>query len=452
MSSTLSDNLPTPGFFTTAIQADENLNPFENSFKHGNTVLERSKPNVDVESETSDWPRPAYDDHVLPTSVAQEEYETLFGFSPRRQRSPSPKRETGRQLRQASQADLTNGISAPSPLIWNVGKSEERFGFGPQPMINTQEPSPPNSSDNSPVEWTFENFQPLLSPLHSMLTDTRPNDFCTRYGQVTPPIDLPNGLVTVDGTFKYDQSITPQSDFQTQSTGSAVDQVDSNLKRKRVAHPQSSVGGGNNASATKRQRKSNNRSKPIETAQAQEDKKRSKFLERNRVAASKCRQKKKEWTSNLESKARDLQNSKNQLALMVSSLKDEMLFLKGELLKHSNCNCSRIRDYLDQEVTSLAHPTMTQCPRLESPATRRCGSESSETPNIGDDLADRSTISPEPRAATSSESWDDESGSSDVPNGVQHHTDADIHALLSAQLSRPTATETKDQLTQAVGS
>ena len=89
-------------------------------------------------------------------------------------------------------------------------------------------------------------------------------------------------------------------------------------------------------------------------ARAEEDQKRNKFLERNRVAASKCRQKKKEWTSNLESRARTLQNERNQLSLMASSLKEEVLWLKGELLKHSTCDCERIRHYLNREANHLA--------------------------------------------------------------------------------------------------
>ncbi|KAI9757626.1 MAG: hypothetical protein M1815_000560 [Lichina confinis] len=89
-------------------------------------------------------------------------------------------------------------------------------------------------------------------------------------------------------------------------------------------------------------------------APAEDERKRNRFLERNRVAASKCRQKKKEWTSKLEGRARSLQLERDQLSIVVGSLKDEVLFLKGEMLKHSNCDCERIRHYLNREADNLA--------------------------------------------------------------------------------------------------
>ena len=114
-------------------------------------------------------------------------------------------------------------------------------------------------------------------------------------------------------------------------------------KRKR----NSANGDATNQSSPKRTRKytsrrSNNTNEPTKT----EDVKRSKFLERNRVAASKCRQKKKEWTQNLENRARQLQKDNNQLRLVVESCRQEILFLKGEILKHSQCECESIQTFI----------------------------------------------------------------------------------------------------------
>jgi hypothetical protein len=49
-----------------------------------------------------------------------------------------------------------------------------------------------------------------------------------------------------------------------------------------------------------------------------------------------------------------LQNERLQLQMMVNSLKSEMIFVREELLKHGNCGCERIRDYLNTEVNALA--------------------------------------------------------------------------------------------------
>lgn len=97
---------------------------------------------------------------------------------------------------------------------------------------------------------------------------------------------------------------------------------------------------------TPRRRKKSARKQSSAGSAADGDDKRNQFLERNRVAASKCRQKKKEWTSNLEQRARELQASKNSLALLVSSLREELLYLKGEALRHTNCGCTNVREYL----------------------------------------------------------------------------------------------------------
>ena len=91
-----------------------------------------------------------------------------------------------------------------------------------------------------------------------------------------------------------------------------------------------------------------------------EDVKRSKFLERNRVAASKCRQKKKEWTQNLENRARELQKNNNQLRVVVESCREEVLFLKGELLKHSQCDCESIQAFLKSGADSFVDHTLEE--------------------------------------------------------------------------------------------
>jgi bZIP transcription factor len=82
--------------------------------------------------------------------------------------------------------------------------------------------------------------------------------------------------------------------------------------------------------------------------------KREKFLERNRVAASKCRQKKKEWTSQLEGRARELTKDRHVLTATVAMLKNELLELKCKCLEHSDCQCGLIQDYLKKAVGQMS--------------------------------------------------------------------------------------------------
>ncbi|XP_007888219.1 cyclic AMP-dependent transcription factor ATF-2 isoform X1 [Callorhinchus milii] len=67
------------------------------------------------------------------------------------------------------------------------------------------------------------------------------------------------------------------------------------------------------------------------------DEKRRKFLERNRAAASRCRQKRKVWVQSLEKKAEDLCSTNVQLQNEVTLLRNEVAQLKQLLLAHKDC-------------------------------------------------------------------------------------------------------------------
>uniref|UniRef100_A0AAX7VJU3 Cyclic AMP-dependent transcription factor ATF-2 n=1 Tax=Astatotilapia calliptera TaxID=8154 RepID=A0AAX7VJU3_ASTCA len=67
------------------------------------------------------------------------------------------------------------------------------------------------------------------------------------------------------------------------------------------------------------------------------DEKRRKFLERNRAAASRCRQKRKVWVQSLEKKAEDLTSMNARLQTEVTDLRNEVARLKQLLLAHKDC-------------------------------------------------------------------------------------------------------------------
>ncbi|KAJ2844714.1 hypothetical protein IWW36_005073, partial [Coemansia brasiliensis] len=81
---------------------------------------------------------------------------------------------------------------------------------------------------------------------------------------------------------------------------------------------------------------------------------RQRFLERNRIAASKCRQKKKLWVQELERRAEDVTMQNRTLHIAVAQLKEEVMILKNQLLAHRNCNCSAIHQYLQAECAAVA--------------------------------------------------------------------------------------------------
>ncbi|NXP42836.1 ATF7 factor, partial [Leiothrix lutea] len=67
------------------------------------------------------------------------------------------------------------------------------------------------------------------------------------------------------------------------------------------------------------------------------DERRQRFLERNRAAASRCRQKRKLWVSSLEKKAEELTSQNIQLSNEVTLLRNEVAQLKQLLLAHKDC-------------------------------------------------------------------------------------------------------------------
>ncbi|KAJ5558336.1 hypothetical protein N7535_008549 [Penicillium sp. DV-2018c] len=96
--------------------------------------------------------------------------------------------------------------------------------------------------------------------------------------------------------------------------------------------------------------------------------KRAKFLERNRLAASKCRQKKKEHTQKLESDYKEQSDRKEQLMAEISRLRSEVLGLKNEVLKHAQCGDEPIKLHLAQMVKKITDGDVVPQPVLPGPS------------------------------------------------------------------------------------
>jgi hypothetical protein len=69
--------------------------------------------------------------------------------------------------------------------------------------------------------------------------------------------------------------------------------------------------------------------------------------EKNRLAASKCREKAKKHVDELREREKQLAAVRAQLTAHKTKLKEEMLALKNEILRHSDCNCDFIQQYLN---------------------------------------------------------------------------------------------------------
>lgn len=125
-----------------------------------------------------------------------------------------------------------------------------------------------------------------------------------------------------------------------------------NGKRKKSAEPMSVLKGGANGKRMKPASKiedmpaelegyesdeidedGNRRQKSSNGDGGDDEEKRKNFLERNRQAALKCRQRKKAWLASLQAKVEYLQSDNENLQGTVSALRNEVMFLKSQLMQ-----------------------------------------------------------------------------------------------------------------------
>ncbi|PLB53910.1 hypothetical protein P170DRAFT_431676 [Aspergillus steynii IBT 23096] len=122
--------------------------------------------------------------------------------------------------------------------------------------------------------------------------------------------------------------------------------------------------------APKRSGRRSGSSRLKSNANKEEREKREKFLERNRMAASKCRQKKRQNTERLQSQFQVAAEKKARLEAEVAQLHGEVLCLKDELLRHSQCDDQAIKNYLQQMVSHVTHQEepILRTPELSPPS------------------------------------------------------------------------------------
>ncbi|GKZ97878.1 hypothetical protein AnigIFM59636_001696 [Aspergillus niger] len=152
--------------------------------------------------------------------------------------------------------------------------------------------------------------------------------------------------------------ITSRGSITSVSSGGSAD---SNQSRSSVSSHSSS----NDSPVYSRQESSHRPSSPGSGMNERERRKRERFLERNRVAANKCRKKKKERAKQLERRCETVSQEKMLLESQVDHLRGEILSLKNELLRHSHCGDARIKCHLAKMVKQLSKKTGTTTPSPE---------------------------------------------------------------------------------------
>ncbi|KAI7866606.1 hypothetical protein BDF14DRAFT_1810649 [Spinellus fusiger] len=87
----------------------------------------------------------------------------------------------------------------------------------------------------------------------------------------------------------------------------------------------------------------------------EDEEKRKNFLERNRIAALKCRQRKKQWLSNLQGKVEYLSGDNDRLQMQAEQLREEIMSLKTLLLAHKDCPIAQANGFDPNTVKPIPH-------------------------------------------------------------------------------------------------
>jgi hypothetical protein len=212
-----------------------------------------------------------------------------------------------------------------------------------------------------PEKWTQN---PAFSIPPSLLTQASTQ----RYGQVTPTDeqsptdharDARESSIPVEQL--RNETLWPQHDQQGFQSPELHDEGHSS-KRRRTSRE--SDGDQSQASSTTPQQHDSNpqppkrkRGRPKSQPQMVEaytadgfpfqvSSARQSHLEKNRVAAHKCRQRKKEYINGLEGRAREFSSKNKALKENVAMLREEVLGLKNEVLRHAGCGFWAVDEYL----------------------------------------------------------------------------------------------------------
>ncbi|KAF9732803.1 hypothetical protein PMIN06_010132 [Paraphaeosphaeria minitans] len=213
------------------------------------------------------------------------------------------------------------------------------------------------------------------APSFSQSTFTIPPSLLTaaaaveRYGQVTPPEDLspaePPREPLREGSLSLEElqnePLFPQHQMQAlQDYQPRAAQDEPASKRRRISRQSSTK----NLAVPQTQQPQQDgqppkrkRGRPKSTPQMVEhytadgfpfhvSSARQSHLEKNRVAAHKCRQRKKEYVNGLEARARDFSSKNKALKENVAMLREEVLSLKNEVLRHAGCGFWAVDEYL----------------------------------------------------------------------------------------------------------
>ncbi|KAL4802100.1 hypothetical protein BDV18DRAFT_147513 [Aspergillus unguis] len=242
-------------------------------------------------------------------------------------------------------SDIPNIAGEP----FNLAEEDSNM-WAPDPSLPTVDPSflAGGSTGMPPYFTNPKTFDTSLKQTRRSSDEAEFNgsSYRVRHGQVTPPSDL-----------------SPTTTFSAPNKPSIQTSVEAEEPTKR--RRSSRVQGGRNSIA--RSSISSERSFPG-------DEKQEKTRARNRLAASKCRQKKKEQNNQLESRYEQERIRNEELTRMVTSLRGDIVAFKTQLLAHSECRHEPVQAYIRGMANNIAGGRQSELSNLDVQYPG-CGSE-----------------------------------------------------------------------------
>ncbi|KAM6308149.1 cyclic AMP-dependent transcription factor ATF-7 isoform 2-T2 [Podargus strigoides] len=380
----IADQTPTPTRFLKNCEEVGLFNELASSFEH-----EFKKATEDEEKKSAgalDMSLPSTPD----VKIKEEEPVEVDSSPP-----DSPASNPGSP--QSKEKEITSKpviISTPTPTIVRPGSLPLHLGYDPlhptlpsPTSVITQAP-PSNRQLGSPtgslplvVQLANGQTMPVLPgptvQMPSVISLARPMPMVPNIpGIPGPPINTsgsisPSGLaVHSEAKMRLKASLTASSSLNGSNVvvGSASTMVTSRPEQSQIlvqhpdapspAQPQVSPAQPTPSTGGRRRR----------TVDEDPDERRQRFLERNRAAASRCRQKRKLWVSSLEKKAEELTTQNIQLSNEVTLLRNEVAQLKQLLLAHKDCPVTALQKktqgYLESPKES-SEPTGSPAPVIQ---------------------------------------------------------------------------------------
>ncbi|KAK7178179.1 bZIP transcription factor [Paraphaeosphaeria sporulosa] len=244
------------------------------------------------------------------------------------------------------------------------------YGFGEPSWANDAYLALDNGAVSSPDKWAAAlskapySSQSAFTIPHSLLTSAAVG----RYGQVTPPEDLPHAETPREplreGSIPLEElrneALFPDHQMQALQDYQPQAQHEPAAKRRRtlrqssakdLAPPQTQQPQHDRQPLKRKRGRPKSTPHMIEHYTAdgfpfQVSSARQSHLKKNCVAAHKWRQRNKKYINGLEARAREFSSKNKALRENVAMLREEVLSLKNEILRHAGCGFWAVDEYL----------------------------------------------------------------------------------------------------------